>query len=94
MLSPAYRWTEIKALVCSHGATHPFSALSIQELLEEGAVEQFHRRLMELNMDSAEELQSYIHKLSLSVEQHRLAKAEVYMSVVCERVLVFEGSLN
>lgn len=40
-------------------------------------MEQFHRRLMELNMDSAEELQSYIHKLSLSVEQHRLARAEV-----------------
>lgn len=44
---------------------------------------------MELNMDSAEELQSYIHKLSLSVEQHRLAKAEVHTSVVCECVLVF-----
>lgn len=28
-------------------------------------------------MDSAEELQSYIHKLSMSVEQHRLMKAEV-----------------
>ncbi|XP_066500287.1 actin-related protein 5 [Hoplias malabaricus] len=51
--------------------------LAVQELLEEGAVEQFHRRLMELNMDSAEELQSYIHKLSLSVDQHRLARAEV-----------------
>ncbi|XP_034162223.2 actin-related protein 5 [Pangasianodon hypophthalmus] len=51
--------------------------LMVQELLEEGAVEQFHRRLMELNMDSAEELQSYIHKLSLSVEQHRLARAEI-----------------
>ncbi|KAL7884435.1 hypothetical protein AOLI_G00072050 [Acnodon oligacanthus] len=51
--------------------------LAVQELLEEGAVEQFHRRLMELNMDSTEELQSYIHKLSLSVEQHRLARAEI-----------------
>ncbi|KAL6456511.1 hypothetical protein MHYP_G00350550 [Metynnis hypsauchen] len=51
--------------------------LAVQELLEDGAVEQFHRRLMELNMDSAEELQSYIHKLSLSVEQHRLARAEI-----------------
>ncbi|XP_027026807.1 actin-related protein 5 isoform X1 [Tachysurus fulvidraco] len=51
--------------------------LTVQELLEEGAVEQFHRRLMELNMDSAEELQSYINKLSLSVEQHRLARAEI-----------------
>ncbi|XP_072538199.1 actin-related protein 5 isoform X2 [Salminus brasiliensis] len=51
--------------------------LAVQELLEEGAVEQFHRRLMELNMDSAEELQSYIHKLSISVEQHRLARAEI-----------------
>ncbi len=28
-------------------------------------------------MDSAEELQSYIHKLSMSVEQQRLMKAEV-----------------
>ncbi|XP_062855560.1 actin-related protein 5 [Trichomycterus rosablanca] len=51
--------------------------VSVQELLEEGAVEQFHRRLMELNMDSAEELQSYIHKLTLSVEHQRLARAEM-----------------
>ncbi|KAI4871619.1 hypothetical protein NFI96_013397 [Prochilodus magdalenae] len=51
--------------------------LAVQELMEEGAVEQFHRRLMELNMDSAEELQSYIHKLSLSLEQHRLARVEI-----------------
>lgn len=61
--------------------SHQKALISVQELLEEGAVEQFHRRLMELNMDSAEELQSYIHKLSLSVEQHRLARAEVCGSV-------------
>ncbi|XP_065149196.1 actin-related protein 5 [Paramisgurnus dabryanus] len=51
--------------------------LSVQELLEEGSVELFHRSLMELNMDSAEELQSYIHKLSLSIEQHRIVKSEI-----------------
>ncbi|XP_076859117.1 actin-related protein 5 [Brachyhypopomus gauderio] len=51
--------------------------LAVQELQEEGAVEQFHRRLVELNMDSAEELQAYIHKLSLSVEQYRLARPEI-----------------
>ncbi|XP_069608437.1 actin-related protein 5 [Ranitomeya imitator] len=48
--------------------------LYIQELLEDGQVEQFHKALMELNMDSAEELQSYIHKLSVAVElgRHRV----------------------
>ncbi|XP_067299168.1 actin-related protein 5 [Pseudorasbora parva] len=51
--------------------------LSVQELLEDGSLELFHRSLVELNMDSAEELQSYIHKLSMSVEQHRLMKAEL-----------------
>ncbi|KAM4623260.1 actin-related protein 5 [Discoglossus pictus] len=45
--------------------------LYVQELLEDGQVEQFHKALMELNMDSAEELQSYIHKLSAAVEQGR-----------------------
>ncbi|KAG8565334.1 hypothetical protein GDO81_012812 [Engystomops pustulosus] len=45
--------------------------LYVQELLEDGHVEQFHKALMELNMDSAEELQSYIHKLSMAVEQGR-----------------------
>ncbi|XP_035238228.1 actin-related protein 5 [Anguilla anguilla] len=45
--------------------------LSVQELWEDGQLEQFHRRLVELNMDSAEELQSYISKLSLAVEQGR-----------------------
>ncbi|KPP56896.1 actin-related protein 5-like, partial [Scleropages formosus] len=43
----------------------------LQELLEEGLFEQFHKSLVELNMDSAEELQSYICKLSLAVEQGR-----------------------
>ncbi|XP_067266157.1 actin-related protein 5 [Chanodichthys erythropterus] len=51
--------------------------LSVQELLEDGSLELFHRSLVELNMDSAEELQSYIHKLSMSVEQHKLMKAEL-----------------
>ncbi|RXN14057.1 actin-related 5 [Labeo rohita] len=54
--------------------------LSVQELLEDGSLELFHRSLVELNMDSAEELQSYIHKLSMSVEQHRLMKAEVSLA--------------
>ncbi|KAM5165231.1 actin-related protein 5-like [Mantella aurantiaca] len=40
-----------------------------QELLEDGQVDQFHKALVELNMDSAEELQSYIHKLNAAVEQ-------------------------
>ncbi|KAG8452370.1 hypothetical protein GDO86_004247, partial [Hymenochirus boettgeri] len=45
--------------------------LYVQELLEDGQVEQFHKALVELNMDSAEELQSYIHKLGMAVEQGR-----------------------
>ncbi|CAH2292729.1 actin-related 5 [Pelobates cultripes] len=45
--------------------------LYVQELLEDGQVEQFHKALVELNMDSAEELQSYIHKLNIAVEQSR-----------------------
>ncbi|KAM4692331.1 actin-related protein 5 [Rhinophrynus dorsalis] len=43
----------------------------VQELLEDGQVDQFHKALVELNMDSAEELQSYIHKLGVAVEQGR-----------------------
>lgn len=43
----------------------------MQELLEDGLVDQFHKNLVELNMDSAEELQSYIHKLQVAVEQGR-----------------------
>uniref|UniRef100_A0A3B3Y968 Actin-related protein 5 n=1 Tax=Poecilia mexicana TaxID=48701 RepID=A0A3B3Y968_9TELE len=46
--------------------------LAVQELLEDGLLDQFHKSLMELNMDSAEELQSYINKLQLAVEQGRL----------------------
>ncbi|XP_018411677.1 PREDICTED: LOW QUALITY PROTEIN: actin-related protein 5 [Nanorana parkeri] len=45
--------------------------LYVQELLEDGQVDQFHKALVELNMDSAEELQSYIHKLSAAVDQGR-----------------------
>lgn len=45
--------------------------LCVQELLEDGLVDQFHKNLVELNMDSAEELQSYIHKLQVAVEQGR-----------------------
>lgn len=43
----------------------------MQELLEDGLLDHFHKRLVELNMDSAEELQSYINKLQLAVEQGR-----------------------
>lgn len=43
----------------------------MQELHEDGLMDQFHKRLVELNMDSAEELQSYISKLQLAVEQSR-----------------------
>lgn len=45
--------------------------LCVQELLEDGHLDQFHKALVELNMDSAEELQSYIHKLNAAVEQGR-----------------------
>uniref|UniRef100_A0A3P9HKS4 Actin-related protein 5 n=1 Tax=Oryzias latipes TaxID=8090 RepID=A0A3P9HKS4_ORYLA len=45
--------------------------LAVQELWEDGLLDQFHRSLVELNMDSAEELQSYIKKLQLAVEQGR-----------------------
>ncbi|KAM9856040.1 actin-related protein 5 [Aulostomus maculatus] len=45
--------------------------IAVQELLEDGMLDQFHKSLVELNMDSAEELQSYINKLQLAVEQGR-----------------------
>ncbi|XP_047453555.1 actin-related protein 5 [Mugil cephalus] len=45
--------------------------MAVQELLEDGLVDQFHKSLVELNMDSTEELQSYINKLQLAVEQGR-----------------------
>ncbi|KAM6924688.1 actin-related protein 5 [Xenentodon cancila] len=45
--------------------------MAVQELLEDGLLDQFHKSLVELNMDSAEELQSYISKLQLAVEQGR-----------------------
>ncbi|XP_038659526.1 actin-related protein 5 [Scyliorhinus canicula] len=57
--------------------------LSIQELLEEGMTERFKRALLEMNMDSAEELQSYINKLSLVIEQtkQKILQAEVNVEV-------------
>ncbi|XP_069035607.1 actin-related protein 5 isoform X2 [Lepisosteus oculatus] len=51
--------------------------LAVQELLEDGLLDQFHKALVELNMDSAEELQSYISKLSLAVEQGRQRALQV-----------------
>ncbi|XP_037098796.1 actin-related protein 5 [Syngnathus acus] len=45
--------------------------MAVQELLEDGLLDQFHKNLVKLNMDSAEELQSYISKLQLAVEQGR-----------------------
>ncbi|XP_061745233.1 actin-related protein 5 [Nerophis ophidion] len=44
---------------------------AVQELLEDGLLDHFHKSLQELNMDSAEELQSYITKLQQAVEQSR-----------------------
>ncbi|XP_040902370.1 actin-related protein 5 [Toxotes jaculatrix] len=45
--------------------------MAVQELWDDGLLDQFHKSLVELNMDSAEELQSYINKLQLAVEQGR-----------------------
>lgn len=46
-------------------------------------MDQFHKALIELNMDSPEELQSYIQKLSLAVEQakQKILQAEVNLEV-------------
>lgn len=46
-------------------------------------MDQFHKALMELNMDSPEELQSYIHKLSSAVEQakQKILQSEVTLEV-------------
>lgn len=46
-------------------------------------MDQFHKALMELNMDSPEELQSYIQKLSAAVEQakQKILQAEVSLEV-------------
>lgn len=57
--------------------------LGFQELLEDGQMDQFHKALVELNMDSPEELQSYIQKLSLAVEQakQKILQAEVTLEV-------------
>lgn len=50
--------TAVIALFCSPLPT----LICPQELLEDGQMDQFHKALVELNMDSAEELQSYINK--------------------------------
>ncbi|XP_066868366.1 actin-related protein 5 isoform X7 [Kogia breviceps] len=57
--------------------------LYVQELLEDGQMDQFHKALIELNMDSPEELQSYIQKLSAAVEQakQKILQAEVSLEV-------------
>uniref|UniRef100_A0A8C9QBX3 Actin-related protein 5 n=1 Tax=Spermophilus dauricus TaxID=99837 RepID=A0A8C9QBX3_SPEDA len=57
--------------------------LYVQELLEDGQMDQFHKALIELNMDSPEELQSYIQKLSAAVEQakQKILQAEVNLEV-------------
>lgn len=46
-------------------------------------MDQFHKALMELNMDSPEELQSYIQKLTLAVEQakQKILQAEANLEV-------------
>lgn len=55
----------------------------MQELLEDGQMEQFHKALIELNMDSAEELHSYIHKLNMTIEQakQKVLQPEVSIEV-------------
>ncbi|EPQ16266.1 Actin-related protein 5 [Myotis brandtii] len=60
----------------------------VQELLEDGQVDPFHKALMELNTDSPEELQSYIHKLSSVVEQ---AKQTILQSEVILEVAVVDS---
>ncbi|CAH6776872.1 Actr5 [Phodopus roborovskii] len=57
--------------------------LYVQELLEDGQMDQFHKALIELNMDSPEELQSYIQKLTLAVEQakQKILQAEAILEV-------------
>ncbi|XP_052040121.1 actin-related protein 5 [Apodemus sylvaticus] len=57
--------------------------LYVQELLEDGQMDQFHKALMELNMDSPEELQSYIQKLTMAVEQakQKILQAEANLEV-------------
>ncbi|XP_045151438.1 actin-related protein 5 [Echinops telfairi] len=70
--------------------------LYVQELLEDGQMDQFHKSLMELNMDSPEELQSYIQKLSSAVEQakQKILQAEVSLvvDVVDSKPEVMEGA--
>lgn len=46
-------------------------------------MDQFHKALVELNMDSPEELQSYIQKLSSAVEQakQKILQSEVTLEV-------------
>lgn len=71
--------TAVIALFCSPLPT----LICPQELLEDGQMDQFHKALVELNMDSAEELQSYINKLSLSIEQtkQKILQSEVNVEV-------------
>ncbi|KAK2116974.1 Actin- protein 5 [Saguinus oedipus] len=65
--------------------------LYVQELLEDGQMDQFHKALIELNMDSPGELQSYIQKLSAAVEQ---AKQKILQAEVTLEVDVLEPSLE
>lgn len=46
-------------------------------------MDQFHKALIELNMDSPEELQSYIQKLTLAVElaKQKILQAEANLEV-------------
>lgn len=46
-------------------------------------MDQFHKALIELNMDSPEELQSYIQKLTVAVEQakQKILQAEANLEV-------------
>lgn len=64
--------------------------LFVQELLEDGHMDQFHKGLVDLNMDSAEELHSYIQKLSQAIEQtkQKILQAEASVEVVDSKLQV------
>ena len=77
-----YTYVASACLVTLYHPSQP-ALICLQELLEDGQMDQFHKALVELNMDSAEELQSYINKLSLTVEQtkQKILQAEVNIEV-------------
>lgn len=79
---PSY-FSFLPVYVCAVIFEDDLRLLGFQELLEDGQMDQFHKALVELNMDSPEELQSYIQKLSSAVEQakQKILQAEVTLEV-------------